>query len=57
MVEKIKEWYTQGLWTRQMVANAVAKGVLTAAQYEDIIGELCTKPQSVSVFSGMSPLK
>lgn len=57
MVEKIKKWYTQGLWTRQMVANAVAKGVLTAAQYEDIIGELCTKPQSVSVFSGMSPLK
>lgn len=39
MVKKIKKWYAQGLWTRQMVANAVAKGVLTAAQYENITGE------------------
>ena len=57
MKEKIKKWYEQGLWTSEMVANAVTKGVLTEAQCEDIIGELCTKPQSVSVFSGMSPLK
>lgn len=57
MKEKIKAWYKFGLWTKEMVVNAVAKGVLTEAQYEDIIGELCTKPQSVSVFSGMSPLK
>ena len=57
MKEKIKKWYEQGLWTADMVANAVTKGVLTEAQCEDIIGELCTKPQSVSVFSGMSPLK
>ena len=39
MAEKIKKWHAQRLWTRQMVANAVAKGVLTAAQYEDITGE------------------
>lgn len=57
MKEKIKRWYEQGLWTAGMVANAVTKGVLTAAQYEDIIGELYTKPKSVSGFSGMSPLK
>lgn len=57
MKEKIKTWYGFGLWTKEMVVNAVAKRVLTEAQCEDIIGELCTKPQSVSVFSGMSPLK
>lgn len=39
MVEKIKKWYLQGLWTQQMVANAVAKGVLTAQQYKEITGE------------------
>ena len=39
MAEKIKKWYVQGLWTRQMVANAVEKSVLTAKQYEEITGE------------------
>lgn len=39
MAEKIKKWYGQRLWTRQMVANAVEKGVLTAQQYEEITGE------------------
>ena len=42
MAEKIKKWYAQGLWTQQMVANAVAKGVLTAAQYKEITGKSYT---------------
>ena len=39
MFEKIKKWYTQGLWTAEMVANAVKKGVITEEQYEEIVGE------------------
>jgi len=29
MKEKIKKWYTQGLWSKAMVLNAVTKGVLS----------------------------
>ena len=29
MFEKIKKWYKQGLWTAQMVQNAVTKKKLT----------------------------
>ena len=39
MFAKIKKWYEQGLWTKAMVANAVVKGKITAAQYEEITGE------------------
>lgn len=39
MKAKIAKWYKQGLWTKDMVANAVAKGVITAADYEEIVGE------------------
>ena len=39
MFEKIKKWYHQGLWTEAMVANAVKKGIITADQYEEIIGQ------------------
>lgn len=37
MFERIKKWYEQGLWTEQMVRNAVRKGVLTEAQAEEIL--------------------
>ena len=37
MKEKIKRWYQQGLWTEVMVRNAVAKGVLTEAEAEEIL--------------------
>ena len=37
MYEKIKRWYQQGLWTAQMVQNAVKKGVLTAEEAEEIL--------------------
>lgn len=38
MFEKIKKWYKQGLWTTEMVRNAVDKGVLTPEQYREITG-------------------
>ena len=37
--EKVKEYYDKGLWTNGMVANAVVKGWITAAEYEEITGE------------------
>ena len=39
MKEKIKRWYEQGLWTAQMVRNAVVKGKLTEEEYREIVGE------------------
>ena len=39
MKEKIKKWYEQGLWTAEMVRNAVAKGKLTEDEYREIVGE------------------
>lgn len=39
MKEKIRRWYKQGLWSKAMVGNAVAKGVLTAEDYAEIVGE------------------
>ena len=37
MYEKIIRWYQQGLWTAQMVQNAVKKGVLTAEEAAEIL--------------------
>ena len=37
MFEKIKKWYKQGLWTAQMVRNAVEKGKLTEAEAAEIL--------------------
>lgn len=42
MKEKITKWYKQGLWTKEMVRNAVEKGVITEEDYEEIIGESYT---------------
>ncbi len=39
MKEKIARWYKQGLWSKAMVKNAVKKGVLTAEDYTEIVGE------------------
>ena len=38
MFEKIKKWNKQGLWTAEMVRNAVEKGVITAEQFKEITG-------------------
>ncbi len=35
----IKLNYDRGLWSKQMVATAVKKGVITTEQYESITGE------------------
>ena len=42
MKDKIAKWYKQGLWSAAQVANAVKKGVITAADYEEITGEMYT---------------
>lgn len=36
--EKVKRYYDSGLWTVEMVLNAVGKWI-TAAEAEEIIGE------------------
>ena len=40
MYEKISKWYEQGLWSKEMVANAVKKDVITAEEYKSITGEV-----------------
>lgn len=40
MKNRIEKWYKQGLWTLDMVKNAVEKGVITADDYEEITGEV-----------------
>lgn len=39
MVEKIKKWYKQGLWSTEQVQKAVDKGILTAEQAAEILDE------------------
>ena len=38
MYEKIKRWYTLGLWTAEMVRNAVEKCIITEEQSAEIMG-------------------
>lgn len=37
MKDKIAKWYAQGLWSREMVLNAVKKGVLTEGEAGEIL--------------------
>lgn len=37
--DKVKGYYDNGFWNKEMVANAVVKGWITAAEYEEIVGE------------------
>lgn len=37
MYEKIKRFYNLGLWTEEMVNNAVIKGVITEEEANEII--------------------
>lgn len=39
MKKKIRKWYEQGLWTAEMVRNAVIKGKLTEEEHREIVGE------------------
>ena len=36
---KVKKYYDDGKWSKKMVYNAVEKGWITAAEYEEITGE------------------
>ena len=38
MKDKIMKWYKQGLWTKEMVQNAVTKKIITQDEYNEIIG-------------------
>ena len=38
--EMIKRNFDRKLWNSKMVALAVAKGIITTAQYEEITGEI-----------------
>lgn len=40
MFYKIKAWYDAGVWSKQWVHDAVGKGKITAAEYEEITGEV-----------------
>lgn len=40
MFEKIKRFYDMGLWTEEMVRNAVTKGVISEIEYEEIVRHL-----------------
>lgn len=37
--EKIKKYYSAGVWNKEMVKNAVKKGKITEDQYAEITGE------------------
>lgn len=37
--EKVKQWYEWGVWTKDMVANAVKKDKLSKEDYLYITGE------------------
>lgn len=39
MSEKIRKFYELGLYTREQVYQFALKGILTEAQYRDIVGE------------------
>ena len=39
MKEKIAKWYKQGLWTAQMVQEAVTKKKLTAEEAAEILSD------------------
>ena len=37
--ELVKSFYDEGLWSKKAVRNAVKKGWITAAEYEEITDE------------------
>lgn len=38
MKDRIAKWYKQGLWTEEMVNDAVSKGILTSEEAAEILG-------------------
>lgn len=43
---KVKRYWETGLWNLQMVRNAVGKGWITAAEFEEITGEPYDDPEA-----------
>ena len=41
MFKKLKRWYEQHLWTKEMLVEAVKKNLITAEEYKEITGESC----------------
>ena len=39
MFEKIKKWYKQGLWTKEMVQMAVTKNIITEEQLKEVLDQ------------------
>ena len=37
--KKVKKFYDDGLWSKARVRDAVEKGKITEAEYEEIVGE------------------
>ena len=35
--DRIKHWYEQGLWTAEQVHQAYEKGLITKAEYQEIV--------------------
>lgn len=35
----VKKWYERGLWTKDMVHNAVVKKWITADEYKELTGD------------------
>ena len=50
-MRKIKDFYDAGLWTAGMVANAVVKGRITEAEYQEITGDTYTAPETQGTLS------
>ncbi len=38
--ELVKDYYDSGRWSKKAVKNAVVKGWITAAEYDEITGEV-----------------
>ena len=49
--------YSRGLWTDDMLAKLVAKGKLTSAQYEEIVGEAYPAEGEVSAEEALNELQ
>lgn len=39
MRDKIAKWYAQKLWNKQMVLDAVEKGVISESDYKQIVSK------------------
>lgn len=55
--EKIANWYKKKLWDREQVAEAVACGELTTAEYEEVTGEAFPADGEVSAAEALAEIQ